>query len=288
LASAEARHIVRRQGTREDPGMSGADHVFARSIAELYDLILGPFMFEPFARETAARLSGFEGEVLEVAAGTGIVTRELDLVLGPSSRITATDLNAPMLEVAAGRLSSPRVAWRQANALDLPFEDQSFDAVVCQFGVMFYPDQGAGHAEAARVLHSGGRYLLSVWDNLASNLVAEEVHAAVAASFPDDPPQFFARTPHGHHDATKLATGLAAAGFRHIAIDTVRLDAGRLDAGKLARGFCQGTPLRNEIEGREKGALDRVTAWTEGWLRRRFGSGPIESTIQAHVLTATR
>lgn len=268
--------------------MSGADHVFRSSIAELYDAILGPFMFQPFARETAARLRGFEGELLEVAAGTGIVTRELDLVLGPGSRITATDLNEPMLEVAAARLSSSRVRWRQANALDLPFEDQCFDALVCQFGLMFYPDQKAGHAEAARVLAPGGRYVLSVWDDLPSNPVAEAVHASVAASFPRDPPEFLARTPHGHHDVAKLAADLAEVGFRRIAVDTVTLDAGRLDAADLARGFCQGTPLRNEIEARDHDGLGRVTTEMERSLTRRFGSGPIESTIQAHVFTAMR
>jgi len=268
--------------------MSGADNIFAGSIAELYDSILGPFMFEPFARETAARLGGFEGEVLEIAAGTGIVTRELDLALGSGSRITATDLNEPMLDVAATKLNSPRVAWRQADALALPFADQSFDALVCQFGVMFYRDQRAGHAEAARVLRPGGRYVVSVWDDLASNPVAETVHEAAAASFPDDPPQFFARTPHGHHDKAKLCGDLAAAGFREIAAETVTLEGGRMTAEELARGFCQGTPLRNEIEARDKASLGRVTATAEQALRRRFGEGPIESRIQAHVLAARR
>jgi hypothetical protein len=153
---------------------------------------------------------------------------------------------------------------------------------------MFYPDPKAGHAEAARVLRPGGAYLLAVWDDLASNPVAEAVHASVAASFPDDPPEFFARTPHGHHDKAKLAADVGVSGFREIAIETVTLDAGRLDAEELARGFCQGTPLRNEIEARDNAGLARVTAELEQSLIRRFGPGPIESTIQAHVIIATR
>jgi ubiquinone/menaquinone biosynthesis C-methylase UbiE len=264
------------------------DHIFAASIAELYDSILGPFMFEPFARETAARLDRFDGDLLEVAAGTGILTRELDRALGAAARITATDLNPPMLEVAAARSSAPRVTWRQADALDLPFTDRSFDAVVCQFGVMFYPDQARGHAEAGRVLRPGGRYVLSVWDDLASNPVAETIHEAVAASFPDDPPWFFARTPHGHHDKAKLCADLADAGFREIAVETLRLEAGRIGARDLARGFCQGTPLRAEIEARDAEGLVRVTAAAELALRRRFGDATIASPIQAHVLTARR
>jgi SAM-dependent methyltransferase len=191
-----------------------------------------------------------------------------------------------MLDVAAAGLSSPRVAWRQADALALPFANRSFDAVVCQFGVMFYPDQKAGHAEAGRVLRPGGRYVVSVWDDLASNPVAETVHEAAGASFPDDPPQFFARTPHGHHDKARLCGDLVAAGFQEIAAETVRLDAGRMTAEDLARGFCQGTPLRAEIEARDEGGLARATVAVEQALRRRFGDGRIESTIQAHVLTA--
>jgi SAM-dependent methyltransferase len=266
--------------------MANGDTDFAASIADLYDAILGPFMFEPFAREMAGRLSGLDGDVLEVAAGTGILTRELDRALDPEARIIATDLNAPMLEVAARTPSSQRIAWRQADALALPFADESFDAVVCQFGIMFYPDERAGHAEAARVLRPGGRYLTSVWDSLASNPVAETVHQAAAAYFPDDPPDFFARTPHGRHDVGPLRANLGAAGFRNISIDTVTLAAGRLTAEELARGYCQGTPLRHEILQRDAGSLGPVTEAVERALRARFGDGVVETTIQAHVATA--
>ncbi|HTK34091.1 MAG TPA: methyltransferase domain-containing protein [Caulobacteraceae bacterium] len=268
--------------------MSIGDNVFAASIAELYDAVLGPFMFEPFARETAARLSGLDGNVLEVAAGTGVLTRELDRALDPKWRITATDLNAPMLDVAARKLSSPRITWRQADALALPFADHTFDAVVCQFGIMFYPDKRAGHAEAARVLRSGGQYLVSVWESLSDNPVAEAVHRAAGAYFPDNPPEFLARTPHGHHDKAMLRGDLAAAGFRDISIETVTLAAGRLTAEALARGYCQGTPLRNEIVQRDEGSLGLVTAAVESALKARFGDGLIESTIEALVVSARR
>jgi ubiquinone/menaquinone biosynthesis C-methylase UbiE len=268
--------------------MAVGDNLFAASIADLYDAVLGPFMFEPFAREMAGRLSGLEGDVLEVAAGTGILTRELDRTLGSASRITATDLNAPMLDVGARKLSSPRVTWRQADALALPFGDQFFDAVVCQFGIMFYPDPRAGHAEAARVLRSGGRYLASVWDDLASNPVAETVHRAAASVFPHDPPEFLARTPHGHHDVASLRRDLAAAGFQDISTATVTLAAGRLTAEELARGFCQGTPLRHEIVQRDEDGLDLVTEAVARALRARFGDHLVESAIQAHLVTASR
>jgi ubiquinone/menaquinone biosynthesis C-methylase UbiE len=269
------------------------DNVFAEAITQLYDSILGPFMFEPFALEMAARVAGTGGDVLEVAAGTGIVTRALDRALAPDARITATDLNPPMLQVAAARLSSPRVSWRPADALDLPFADESFDTVVCQFGVMFYPDQTAGHAQAARVLRPGGRYLFSVWGDLASNPVAETVTQAVADAYPQAPPQFIARTPHGHYDANAHRDRLAEAGLRDIAVETVTLEAGRLTADELAIGFCQGTPLRGEIEaqgGQDAGVPDlrAATAAVAGALRARFGDGPVESTIRALMVTARR
>jgi SAM-dependent methyltransferase len=266
--------------------MAIGDNLFVAKVADLYDAILGPFMFEPLARNTAERFAGFEGDLLEVAAGTGILTRELDRLAGRGCQITATDLNAPMLDVAAGRLASPRVAWRQADALALPFDAGRFDAVVCQFGVMFYPDRVAGHAEALRVLRPSGQYVVAVWGALAHNLVAETVHDAVVALFPRDPPGFLARTPHGFHDLAALRADLAAAGFGSLSAQTVTLPAGRLAAGELAVGYCQGTPLRNEIEARDSAGLGAVTAAVEQALRTRFGEGPIDSTLQAHVVVA--
>lgn len=268
--------------------MTTSETAFAGSLVGLYDQVLGPFMFEPFARETARRLEGVGGPVLEVCAGTGVVTRELDRLLPPEAAIVATDLNPPMLQQAAARLASPRVTWRMADALALPFEDAAFEAVVCQFGAMFYPDPAAGHREARRVLRPGGLYVLGVWDDLNSNPAAEAAHLALGAAFPDDPPLFFARTPYGHHDTRRLREALAAGGFADVAIDTVTLDAGRLTAEDLALGFCQGTPLRHEIEQRAPERLAEVTRAVAQALRERFGGGPIESTIQAHVIVARR
>lgn len=266
--------------------MASNDTNFASAVAELYESILGPYMFEPAARLTASRLAGFEGQVLEIAAGTGIVTRELDRSLGPAARLTATDLNAPMLEVAAARPASPRVAWRQADAMALPFPGEAFDAVVCQYGIMFYPDQVAGHREAARVLRPGGRYLIGVWDDLPGNPVAETVHNTVAALFPDNPPNFFARTPHGHADVRTHRQALAEAGFSDIEVETATLEAGRFAADRLALGFCQGTPLRHEIAARDPAGLDRATRRVADALRARFGDGEFASTIQTHLITA--
>ena len=192
--------------------MSVTDTAFTGSIPRLYERCLGPMLFEPFAQELAARFAGFEGDVLETAAGTGRVTRAL-AAAAPAARITATDLNAAMLEEAQRIGGADGVTWRAADALALPFADASFDAVVCQFGVMFFPDKAAGYGEARRVLRPGGRFVFSVWDRLEANALSHVAQAAVAGLFPDDPPLFLARTPFGYHDAGAIAAALMAAGF---------------------------------------------------------------------------
>jgi SAM-dependent methyltransferase len=164
--------------------MSETDKVFAGSIPALYEKYLGPLIFEPYAPDLADRLSDLqEGHILETAAGTGIVTRALDRALASQVRILATDLNQPMLDHASAQLSSPRVSWKQANALSLPFEDASFDAVVCQFGVMFFPDRLAAYREVRRVLKPNGRFVFNVWDTIEHNEFADAVTNAVAALF---------------------------------------------------------------------------------------------------------
>ncbi len=268
--------------------MTEADKVFAGSIPALYDRHLGPLLFAPYARDLARRLAGFRGRLLETAAGTGIATRALVDSLAPDVAITASDLNQPMLDHAArGLPDSSHVTWRCADAADLPFETASFDAVVCQFGVMFLPDKPAGFAEARRVLRPGGRFLFSVWSRLEENEIPATVHAAVAALFPRDPPDFLARTPYGYHDGDRIRHALQAAGFRDVAIETVTL-RGRADkAADPAIGFCQGSPLRHEIEARDASRLDAVTDQVARAVARRFGDGPIAGRLQALVVAAT-
>jgi ubiquinone/menaquinone biosynthesis C-methylase UbiE len=266
--------------------MAEADAVFAGSIPALYDRYLGPFLFAPYARDLAERLAGFEGQLLEIAAGTGIVTRALAGALPSTAAITATDLNQPMLDHAAQQLDSPRVTWRQADALNLPFDGGAFDAVVCQFGAMFFPDKVAGYAQARRVLRPGGRFLFSVWDRIETNAIPAVVHEAVTALFPRDPPDFMTRTPHGYHDLDRIRGDLRAAGFERITIDTVMLPSRAASPADPATGFCKGSPLRHMIEARAPQELDRVTGQVTEAVARRFGDGPIEGPIQAHVITA--
>ena len=183
--------------------MSGADidKVFAGSIPDLYESHLVPLIFEPFAEDLARRVAARRpARILEIAAGTGAVTRALAAHLPEPASIVATDLNPGMLATAARIGTSRPVQWRPADAQKLPFGDGEFDAVVCQFGVMFFPDKPGAFAEMRRVLARGGALFFNVWDRIEENELADTVAHALAAMFPDDPPRFMARTPHGHHD----------------------------------------------------------------------------------------
>ena len=196
-----------------------------------------------------------------------------------------------MLDLCRGETGDrdSRIEWRQADALALPFADQSFDAVACQFGVMFFPDKVQGYREARRMLRTGGRFCFNVWDQIAENEFADVVTQAVAALFPQDPPRFLARTPHGYHDvgndqpASRARQGLPRSQPR---LSTKRARAASPRDPAIA--YCQGTPLRNEIEARDPSRLEEATRRAAEALAQRFGSGAIEGRIRAHVVTAVR
>jgi ubiquinone/menaquinone biosynthesis C-methylase UbiE len=268
--------------------MAATDKLFAGSIPEIYDRLLVPLIFEPYARDLAERLAALNPEsLLETAAGTGVLTRATASGLPARVRIVATDLNQPMLDRAAAmQPDDSRVTWRQADALALPFADHSFDAVACQFGVMFFPDKVRGFQEARRVLKPAGHFLFSVWDDIAANVFAEAVTETLARHFPEDPPRFLARIPHGSWDVSKIGEELTAAGFATIAAETTEKTSRAASARDVAIAFCQGTPLRNEIEARRGSPLAEVTGVAEEALQRRFGSGRIEAPMRAHVICA--
>ena len=185
-----------------------SDKVFTGSIPELYDTYLVPLIFEAYANDLADRaVSTGSNKVLETAAGSGVVTRALASRLPSDASYVVTDLNQPMLDHAASKQGSDaRITWRQADALNLPFDDASFDAVICQFGVMFFPDRVAGYSEARRVLKSGGSFLFNVWDHIEANEFADVITKVASSVFPEDPPLFLARTPHGYNDGVVTVT----------------------------------------------------------------------------------
>jgi SAM-dependent methyltransferase len=266
----------------------GTDTVFAGSIPELYDRAMVPLIFEPYANDLARRVAALRpARILEIAAGTGVVTRALASALPLSSAIVATDLNPAMVERAQAVGTSRPVAWRTADAMQLPFGDAAFDVVVCQFGVMFLPDKPAGYAEARRVLAPGGTFLFNTWDRIEANDIAAVVTRALGALYPADPPRFMARTPHGYHDQAAIASDLKRGGYlRAPEFETVAARSVAPSALAAAIAYCQGTPLRNEIESREPGGLERATEVCARALAAAFGDGPVDGAIRAHVVSA--
>jgi len=267
-----------------------ADTVFAGSVPAVYEKYLVPLIFQPYADDIARRVAALRpSKVLEIAAGTGVVTRALAASVPAPASITATDLNQAMLDEAAARGTTRPVDWCQADAMQLPFEDGSFDVVVCQFGVMFFPDRAAAFAEARRVLRSGGAFVFNVWDRLEENEIPHVVIGALESVYPDNPPRFLARVPHGYHEAEVIRRNLAAGGFMTPPeIDTVAARSRASSAREAAVAFCQGTPLRNEIEARDGAALEKATASAAQAIADRFGPGPVDARIQAHVITVRR
>jgi ubiquinone/menaquinone biosynthesis C-methylase UbiE len=268
--------------------MSEADKIFSGSIAENYDRYLVPLIFESFAADIAQRAAALSPvTVLETAAGSGVVTRALAPRLSSDASYVVTDLNQPMLDCAATRqVVDSRISWRKADAQALPFEDAAFDLVCCQFGVMFFPDRRSGYREAKRVLKPGGCFLFNVWDRIEENVFANDVTSALAEFFPNDPPRFMARTPHGYHDTALIRSDLEQAGFSSVAIETRAAQSRASSSRHPAVAFCQGTPLRNEIEARDAEKLEAATDYAASAIANRHGSGEIAAKIQAHVIMA--
>lgn len=266
--------------------MGQVDSKFSGSIPQIYERYLVPLIFQPYADDLAARVAQRQPrDVLELAAGTGVVTRALAQALPPAATIVATDLNQPMLDQAAAIGTIRPVTWQQADAALLPFPDGSFDVVACQFGVMFFPDKAKAYAEARRVLKPGGQFIFNVWDRLEENEFADGVTRALGEMFPEDPPRFLARTPHGYHDIPTILHDLAQGGFGSIPEWLTLPARSRADSPALpAFAYCQGTPLRNEIEARAATGLAEATERAAAALACRFGSALVDGKIQAHVI----
>jgi ubiquinone/menaquinone biosynthesis C-methylase UbiE len=267
--------------------LGATDKVFAGSIPKLYETYLVPLIFRPYADDLARRVADMPARrVLEIAAGTGVVTRAMDSSLPREIEIVATDLNPAMLEQAKSVGTSRAVEWRPADAMELPFPEAQFDLVVCQFGAMFFPDKPRAYAEARRVLRPGGAFLFNVWDRIEENEFADTVTTALAAVFPDDPPRFMARIPHGYHDKAAIRNDLAQGGFRAAPQIVTVTETSAADSPRIpAVAYCQGTPLANEIQSRGPSRMEEATAAAERAIARRFGAGAIQGKIQAHVVT---
>lgn len=271
-------------------GVHASDLLFAGSIPEFYDRYMVPMLFEPYADDLVDRLKALGSRsILEVAAGTGVVTRAMARGLSDDAAITATDLSTEMLDYAATVGTTRPVTWRQADVVSLPVADASYDTVVCQFGVMFFDDRPSAFAEVARVLRPGGSFLFTTWDEVRANEFIDVVDRAVASMFPDDPPGFVAQTPHGYFDHAAIQADVAAGGFVTPAkIEEIEATSRAPAADIPAIAFCQGTPLRNAIEARDPSRVGECVAVATRALAERFGPVDLEGRTRGYVVAATR
>ncbi len=268
--------------------MTDHDIAFFGPVPAVYNKFMVPLVFAPFAEQVAQRAAALQPQrILETAAGTGVVTEALHRAL-PLAEIIATDLNPPMLEEAARRVRDPKVRFQPADAQELPFADASFDLVVCQFGVMFFPDKVRAHVEARRVLHDGGQYLLVIWDRIERNLATLKAGRAVAELVPQEAARFYERVPFRYHDRAVIEQDLGAAGFGQVAFETVELHSRAPSARDAATALVQGTPMRADIEQIDPALLGPATDAAARALAEFEGPDGFSAPMAAHIVIATK
>ena len=268
--------------------MVSVDVRFSGSVPANYEQYMVPLLFRPYAEDLVARARQWQPQrILETACGTGVVTDLLAQAL-PEAEIVATDLNQAMLDVAASRVDAPNLSFRQADALDLPFADGGFDLMVCQFGVMFYPDKVQGNREARRLLRSGGRYLIAIWDRIERQGLSNLAFESMAQLFPDNVPMFMKRGPFSYYEPEWIERDLRAAGFEEIEIETVEAVSRSPSAADGARGLVYGSPMGVELEDYGPGALDAVFEILSDSARKYEGPNGFEAPMAAHIVTAIR
>jgi len=260
---------------------------FTGTVPAYYDRCLGPVLFEPYAADIARRLPERDDlRVLELACGTGRVTRHLRAALASSATLVATDLFDAMLDLARASVPEPGIEWRQADMLELPFGDGEFDVVVCQYGLMFLPDKVQGFREARRVLGDGGTLLANVWlskDDNPHTLVIEEL---LVRTFPDDPPRFL-ELPYGYHEAHRILGDMSAAGWGRVELEELRTEGVGPSAAEFAAGWAKGSPLTHELIVRNADLDAFASELTEG-LAELGGDAPLTVPLAALVISATR
>ncbi len=264
-----------------------AEPSFSGSVPENYERYLVPLIFEDYAADLVSRVAvPADGAVLETACGTGVVTRRLLAHLPGDARLTATDLHQPMIDQARSKVGDdPRLTYRQADATALPFPDASFDAVICQFGVMFLPDKATGYREAVRVLKPGGQLLFNVWDSLERNGHGRVAHETLAELFPDNPPRFL-EIPYGYHDLYGIKNALLEAGFGGINISVQPRTSESASSRDVALAFVAGTPLGAQLADLGPPSANEVLDAVDHAVAEEFGASPSRAPMEAFQITA--
>lgn len=267
--------------------MTSSHSTFTGEIPQNYEKYLGPLIFQEYAEDLSRRIIVPDaGVVLETAAGTGMATRQLRAAIQNNVRIVVTDLNEDMLDVARKKFEShDNIEFQTANALQLPFDDSVFDAVVCQFSVMFFPDKLSALQEAARVLKTDGVFLFNVWDSFEHNHLIRTVNKTIAEHLPESPPDFF-NTPYGYHEIDVIKNLLYEAGFGDLEISVLPRTSKAATAQQVALGYVLGTPVRLQIEKSAPGALSDIVDAVEHAVGAEFGNTNISAKMQAIVFQA--
>jgi ubiquinone/menaquinone biosynthesis C-methylase UbiE len=274
---------------RSNRSMPANNAAFVGSIPENYDRYLGPVLFDPYAVDLVARLDLPENAaVLELACGTGIVTRRLRDRLAPTARLVATDLNDAMLAYAAQKFETEEaMEWKQVDATELPFDDQSFEAVVCQFGLMFFPDKERAIRETHRVLKPGGVFLFSVWDRIENNDLPYIAHTIISKFFDDHPPDFY-DIPFSFRDPETIRSLVSTAGFNDIRLSALPLPAISPSAQDAAKGLVHGNPVITAIRERSEASIPQIEAAVAAEVAAQCGDAPVRGRMQALVCAAVR
>jgi len=259
---------------------------FAGTVPQNYDRYLGPLFFEPYALDLVERLKSRHFErILELASGTGRVTRHLVELLSKKGQLYATDLNPDMLEDAKHRLESKAITWQVVDAHEIPFDADFFEAVVCQFGVMFFKDKPKAFTEVYRVLQPGGTFLFNTWDHYRHNTASYLTQQVMNEVFPDNPPDFMEKGPYSFFDTGRIRQLLEEAGFTNVQIDTVSKVGVLTSAEDVANGFVDGSPLTGYLIERQAPREDIKKKITEA-VRTQYPH--LQLPMQAMVCTARK
>lgn len=259
---------------------------FGGSIPQNYDQYLGPFLFEPYARDLVARIDRNDGRVLELACGTGRVTAHLVKKMNKAS-LTVTDINPDMLSIAREKVKDSNIDWQTADMMELPFKNEEFDVVVCQYGIMFVPDKSKAMSEIYRVLKSGGYFHFNTWDNLDNNPVPNAVITAFRKTLSGEEGQFF-DIPFSMYDPQELERLLKESGFFDIRIERVKKEGEAASAADLSEGFLMGTPAYNAIMEHRPGSLQKIKEDVKTAVEAVAGNKQIRTPLNAWVCSARK